>query len=99
MPVKPKLFTWNEDKNQWLKTERAISFEEAVQYIADGHVLDIVEHPNRERYRGQRIFVVEIRDYVWLVPFAETDDEVFLKTVIPSRKATRKYRGGTHGNP
>jgi hypothetical protein len=61
-------------------------------------LLDVVEHPNPERYPGQRLFIVDIGDYAWLVPFVETQDEVFLKTIIPSRKATRRYlRGGEHG--
>jgi len=93
-----KLYTWDEEKNEWLKAERNISFEEVLQHIADGDLLDVVSHPNQERYRGQRMFVVKIQDYAWLVPFVETEDEVFLKTVIPSRKATRKYLGGKHEN-
>ena len=75
-----------------------MSFEEVVFYIERGQLLDIVEHQNQERYRGQRIFVVEIRDYAYLVPFVETEREIFLKTIIPSRKATRDYlRGGQDG--
>jgi uncharacterized DUF497 family protein len=93
-----KLYTWNEEKNEWLKAERNISFEEVLRHIADGDLLDVVSHPNQERYKGQRLFVVKIQDYAWLVPFVETEDEVFLKTIIPSRKATRKYLGGKHEN-
>ena len=93
-----KQFVWNEGKNERLKAERAVSFEEVVLSIERGRVLDIVEHPNPEQYRGQRLFIVDIGDYAWLVPFVETEDEVFLKTIIPSRKATRQYlRGGEHG--
>lgn len=62
-------------------------------HIAIGDVLDIVEYPNPEKYKGQRIFIVKMRDYAWLVPFVESEDEIFLKTIIPSRKATRKYLG------
>ena len=79
------------EKNEKLKDERHVSFEEVVYYIERGDVLDILEHPNRERYGGQRIFVVKINNYVYLVPFVETDREMFLKTIIPSRKATRDY--------
>lgn len=86
-----KYFVWNPEKNEQLKRERNISFEEVVFYMERGQLLDVVEHPNQERYAGQRIFVVNMNDYVYLVPFVETEDEVFLKTIIPSRKATRKY--------
>lgn len=80
-------------KNEHLRRTRNISFEEIVASIADGRLLDIVEHPNSQKYKDQRIFVVEIHNYAWLVPFVETQDEVFLKTIIPNRKATRKYLG------
>ena len=86
-----KYFSWNPDKNEWLKTERHISFEEILFYIEQGGLLDIVEHPNPEKYKGQRIFIVNVDNYAYLVPFVETDAEVFLKTVIPSRKATQRY--------
>ena len=89
--MKLKAYTWNNAKNDQLKQERNISFEKALFHIANGDVLDIVEHPNQERYQGQRIFVIQIDEYVWLVPFVESDEEIFLKTVIPSRKATKKY--------
>ena len=86
-----KYFSWNSEKNQSLKRERGVSFEEAVFHIERGGLLDIMEHPNQERYSGQRIFVVNIGDYAYLVPFVESGTEVFLKTVIPSRKATDTY--------
>jgi len=88
-----KTYVWNEEKNQRLKSERGVSFEEIIVHIAIGDVLDIVEHPNPEKYKGQRIFIVKMRDYAWLVPFVESEDEIFMKTIIPSRKATRKYLG------
>ena len=59
--------------------------------IGQGHVLDILEHPNQQRYGGQRIFVVQHDDYVYLVPFIEDDKLIALKTIIPSRKATKQY--------
>ena len=89
-----KYYSWNNEKNRRLKTERNVSFEEVVFYIERGQLLDIVEHPNQERYKGQRIFVVNINDYAYLVPFVETEREVFLKTIIPSRKATKRYLRG-----
>lgn len=89
-----KFYSWNIEKNQRLRAERNISFEEVVFYIEKGHLLDIVEHPNQDKYKGQRIFIVNINEYAYLVPFVETDEEVFLKTIIPSRKATKKYLKG-----
>ncbi|RMD59416.1 MAG: toxin [Nitrospirae bacterium] len=86
-----KYIRWNEEKNRKLKEQRGISFEDVIIETEKGHILDILEHPNQQRYAGQRIFVVEINGYAYLVPFIETEKEVFLKTVIPSRKATKKY--------
>jgi uncharacterized DUF497 family protein len=88
-----KYFTWDEAKNETLKAERGIGFEEIVFLIGRGQLLDILEHPNKERYAGQRIFVVQRDDYVYLVPFVEDDRQIALKTIIPSRKPTEKYRG------
>ncbi len=91
-----KLFSWSNEKNKLLKRERNISFEEVVFYIEIGKLLDILEHPNQEKYAGQKIFIVNINDYAYLVPFIETENEVCLKTIIPSRKATRIYLRGRH---
>jgi uncharacterized DUF497 family protein len=89
-----KYFSWNEEKNALLLAERDISFEDIVLYIEKGLLLDVLEHPNSEKYPGQKIFVVQVEEYVYLVPFVESEDTVFLKTIIPSRKATRKYLKG-----
>jgi hypothetical protein len=86
-----KYFVWSAEKNERLKAGRQISFEETPFYIESGQLLDIVEHPNAEKYQGQRIFIVNVNNYAYLVPFVESEDEIFLKTIIPSRKATRKY--------
>ena len=86
-----KYFSWSGTKNESLKAERGVSFEQVVFHIYQGHLLDIMEHPNQRRYPGQRIFVVDIGGYAYLVPFVESETEVFLKTVIPSRKATETY--------
>ncbi len=88
-----KTYAWNEEKNLQLKAERRVSFEEVLVHIAAGDVLDVVQHPHPEKYKGQCIVIVKIRDYAWLVPFVESEDVIFLKTIIPSRKATRKYLG------
>ncbi len=89
-----KYYSWNNEKNERLKAERRVSFEEIVFCIERGQLLAIVEHPNQERYKGQHIFVVNVSGYAYLVPFVETEQEVFLKTIIPSRKATREYLRG-----
>jgi uncharacterized DUF497 family protein len=86
-------FNWNVEKNEQLRAERGISFEEILFHVENGDILDVLEHPNQERYEGQRILVVAVGDYVHLVPFVEENEEVFLKTIIPSRKATKKYLG------
>jgi uncharacterized DUF497 family protein len=88
-----KYFTWDDTKNEKLKAERGIGFEEIVFLIERGGLLDVLEHPNQARYGGQLIFVVQRDDYVYLVPFVEGDKLVFLKTIIPSRKATKHYLG------
>ncbi|MGZ9221323.1 MAG: toxin [Anaerolineales bacterium] len=90
-----RYFSWNEEKNELLKEERQVSFEDVVFYIELGFLLDVLEHPNQEKYKGQKIFVAQIDDYAYLVPFVEDDHDVFLKTIIPSRKATRKYLKGS----
>lgn len=86
-----KQINWNAEKNQGLMSERGISFEDVVFALQSGGLLDDLVHPNNERYPNQRVFVVRIDDYAWLVPYVESDTEFFLKTVIPSRKATKQY--------
>ena len=86
-------FDWNTEKNQRLVEQRGISFERIVSAIERGGLVDVLEHPNQERYRGQKIYVVDIEHYLYLVPFVTGSDGTrFLKTIIPSRKATRHYR-------
>lgn len=85
-----KVFTWNSDKNELLKNERNISFEDIIVNINLGNELDIYDHPNKERYPNQKLSVVQVEDYVYLVPYVENDEEIFLKTIIPSRKATKQ---------
>lgn len=86
-----KPFEWNDGKNEKLKEERGISFEDILYYIEKEEILDLVLHPLQAKYPGQKMFIIAIDDYAYLVPFIETDDSVFLKTIIPSRKATKKY--------
>jgi len=89
-----RYFDWSTDKNEWLKERRDITFEEIVFHILHEGLLDVLEHPNKEQYSGQRIFVVNVEGYVFLVPYVETEESVFLKTIIPSRKMMKKYLGG-----
>jgi uncharacterized DUF497 family protein len=89
-----KYFAWDDEKNAKLRKERGIGFEDVVFHIERGDLLDILEHPNPSRYGGQRIFVVRREGYVYFVPFVEDEYTVFLKTIIPSRKATKQYLGG-----
>lgn len=84
-------FAWNVEKNERLKRERGVSFEAVILHIERGDVLDVLAHPNQARYGGQRIFVLRMNEYVYLVPFVESEEEIFLKTIIPSRKATNQY--------
>ena len=86
-------YQWSTDKNEQLKAERGVSFEQVVMHIEGGDLLDVYEHPNQTRYPGQQILVVRVGEYACLVPFAETVEGRFLKTIIPSRKATRDYLG------
>ena len=85
---------WSDAKNEWLKLERGITFEDIVFRVARGGLLDTSAHPNQRQYPGQRIFIVNVEGYACLVPFVEDDNVIFLKTVIPSRKMTREYLGG-----
>ncbi len=86
-----KPFRWSPEKNDALKEERGVSFESMVVAIESGGLLDILAHPNEQKYPRQRVLVVAHDSYVYLVPFVEEDDYFFLKTVIPSRKATKGY--------
>jgi hypothetical protein len=86
-----KHYNWDPSKNEKLKAERKISFEEIVFHIERGDEVDIFEHPNQKRYPGQKISVVLVEGYVYLVPYVESETEIFLKTIIPSRKATKQY--------
>jgi len=88
-----KPINWNSVKNHQLVAERGISFEDIVFYMQQGQLLDDIEHPNREKYPEQRVFVINVDGYVHLVPYVEDRKQIFLKTVIPSRKATKQYLG------
>jgi hypothetical protein len=89
-----RVFNWNKDKDKELKEQRGISFKEVSRLLEDGIILDDYKHPNQLKYPGQKVYAVLLRGYVYLVPYVETGDVVFLKTIIPSRKAYRKYKKG-----
>ena len=82
-----KQYDWNQEKNEWLRLERGVTFENIIYHLDHGGLLDAIEYPN------QRIFIVNVEGYAHLVPFIETEDTIFLKTIIPSRKMTKLYLG------
>ena len=85
---------WNADKSLSLKSERGVSFEEVLSAISQGGLLRVMDHPNRAKYGHQKMLVVRIRDYAYLVPYVENEQEIFLKSIMPSRKATRDFLSG-----
>ncbi len=85
-------FEWNPDKNEKLKKERNISFEQILFHLLEGDLWKIADHPNQKEYPGQKIYFVIVDGYIYLVPFVADDEYIFLKTIIPSRKATRDYK-------
>ena len=88
-----KDYEWNEEKNQWLRLNRDISFEDIVYFIEHDGLLDDLEHPDKKKYPRQRVFVVKSDTYTYLVPYVEEETYYFLKTIIPSRVANKKYTG------
>jgi len=94
MGVKP--IRWSAEKSLSLKAERGVSFEEVLSAISQGGLLKVMDHPNRTKYGHQKMLVVRIRNYAYLVPYVESEQEIFLKSIMPSRKATRSFLlGGT----
>lgn len=83
-------FSWDNEKNEWLKKHRDISFEKIVLYIEAGKLISVEENSSKN-FPDQKVFVVEIDNYAYLVPFVKDGDTFYLKTVFPSRKATQKY--------
>ena len=90
-------YKWENEKNEKLKRARDICFEQIVLHIEKGDLLDVIEHNNQSKYPGQKMLIVDVNEYVYLVPFVEEQQSIyFLKTIMPSRKATKKYlRGDT----
>jgi len=90
------LITYGKEKNELLKQSRGIGFEEIIAAIDAGKVLDVYDHPDQVNYSGQKIYVVEALEYVYLIPFIRNEEGIFLKTIIPSRKAKKIYKGDTN---
>lgn len=88
-----KPFQWNPEKNLQLQQQRGINFEMVVQSIKEKKFLDTIPHPNQEKYPSQKLLILEINQYVYTVPYVEEDNYYFLKTIIPSRKMTKRYLG------
>ena len=86
-----RVFRWDNEKNEWLKKNRGVCFEEVVVLMERKDVLDIIEHPNQDKYPAQKIAIVKIDDYAYLVPYMQESEAIILKTIIPSRSATNKY--------
>ena len=86
-----KNIRWDESKNEWLKINRGLGFERIAVLLEQGRVLDVIDHPDQQKYPKQKILIAEIDRYACLVPYVDDEEGVFLKTIIPSRKATKKY--------
>jgi len=86
-----KYFDWDPLKSIKLLAERSISFEDIIAALDEDKLLDTIDHPNQSRYPGQRILIIEIEQYAFLVPFVEDEEKIFLKTIYPSRRFTLKY--------
>ena len=89
-----KYFDWNDEKNEMLKKIRGVSFERVELAIALGDLVDRIKHPNPAKYPDRKVFLVKIENYIYSVPYIEDDEKIFLKTIIPNSKATKKYLGG-----
>ena len=89
-----KYFDWNDEKNEMLKRVRGVSFEQVELAIASGDLVDRIKHPNPGKYPDQKVFLVKIEGYIFSVPYVEDNERIFLKTIIPNSKATKKYLGG-----
>ena len=85
------VFNWDNEKNEKLKRDRGVSFEQIVMLIQNGYVLDILEHTKKEKYQNQKLYIINIENYAYIVPFIDKKDERFLITIFPSRKYTNRY--------
>lgn len=90
-------YEWDSEKNEWLKEKRGISFEKILFHLARSDVWKLADHPDQENYPGQRVYFVIVEEYIYLVPHVVEKDYIFLKTIIPSRKATQAYKKEREG--
>lgn len=91
-----KYVEWDSEKNEKLKEARGLSFEDVMNEIVGEGLLDILDHPNKKKYAQQKVYIIEIHEYAYFVPCVENEEKIFLKTIIPSRKYTKRYieKGG-----
>ncbi|MFH0771651.1 MAG: toxin [Candidatus Omnitrophota bacterium] len=89
-----KYYDWNDEKNRMLRKLRGVSFEQVELAIESGDLVDRVKHPNPDKYPNQKVFLVNIENYIYSMPYVEDNEKIFSKTIIPNRKATKKYLGG-----
>ena len=87
-----KEIKWNEEKNQLLQIARGLSFEMVLEKLEKEEIIDIKNHPNKSKYPNQKIFILRLNNYLCYVPFVENEKELFLKTIIPSRKLKKEYQ-------
>ena len=88
-----KSYVWNNEKNKLLQNERGISFEDIVDAISNGDLLDSIKNPSSKKYSSQSVFIVNLKEYVYCVPYVEDETSIFLKTIFPSRKMRKRYLG------
>jgi uncharacterized DUF497 family protein len=91
-------FRWNLEKNKLLKKERNVCFEDVIALIHEKKIVDIIKHPNGIKYPNQSIYILCLLDYIHMVPFVRKEDEIFLKTIVPSRKMNKYYKGACDEN-
>ncbi len=84
-------YEWEPEKNEWLKDNRNISFEQVIFHLSRGDIWKIADHPDQKKYPRQKIYFVIVEDYIYLVPHVIEKEHIYLKTIIPSRKATKDY--------
>ncbi|MCV6606834.1 MAG: BrnT family toxin [Campylobacterales bacterium] len=94
--IRNKTVRYSLEKNEILKEDRGVSFEDIILAIESGNLLDDIKHPNSDKYPNQNIFIilVKVKDYVYLIPYVEDEEHIFLKTIIPSRQMNKKYNKG-----
>ena len=92
MYIKKMKYEWNPEKNDWLKRERGVSFEQVIFHLGQGNVWKTADHPDQEKYPGQKVYFIIVEDYIYIVPYVIEREYILLKTIIPSRKATKIYQ-------